>query len=243
MDDTGSSPVLYFIHTDQIGTPQKITDGSLNIVWDGVFDPFGNQATGSSLSLTNLRFPGQYFDGESGLNQNWRRDYDPTTGRYIQSDPLGLFGGTNTYAYVGGNPTGRTDSAGLWQLTVTVGWGPAGQLTFGQNGGQWNVGVHVGAGIGASINWNPEDTGCKTRGFNPGVTSQADVKVGNVAVGLNSNVTMRGNSSSVDVPALGIPSIPDGPVATTDVLDPTRSPNGVGYGGVLFVGTGGQVYW
>jgi uncharacterized protein RhaS with RHS repeats len=41
VDDTGSSPVLYFIHTDQIGTPQKITDGSLNIVWDGVFDPFG----------------------------------------------------------------------------------------------------------------------------------------------------------------------------------------------------------
>jgi hypothetical protein len=69
------------------------------------------------------------------------------------------------------------------------------------------------------------------------------VKVGNVGVGLNSNVTMRGNSSSVDVPALGIPSIPDGPVATTDVLDPTRSPNGVGYGGALFVGTAGQAYW
>jgi RHS repeat-associated protein len=113
VDDTGSSPVLYFIHADQIGTPQKITDGSLNIVWDGVFDPFGNVATASSLSLTNLRFPGQYFDSETSLNQNWNRDYDPTTGRYIQRDPLGLFGGTNTYAYVDNNPISFTDPMGL----------------------------------------------------------------------------------------------------------------------------------
>lgn len=104
VDSTGSSPILYFIHTDQIGTPQKITDGSMNIVWDGVFDPFGNSAGGSSLSLTNLRFPGQYFDAETALNQNWNRDYDPTTGRYIQSDPIGLYGGVNTYAYVGNDP-------------------------------------------------------------------------------------------------------------------------------------------
>jgi YD repeat-containing protein len=52
VDDTGSSPVLYFIHTDQLGTPQKITDGSMNIVWDGVFDPFGNPVSGGSGSAT-----------------------------------------------------------------------------------------------------------------------------------------------------------------------------------------------
>ena len=51
VDDTGVSPVLYYIHTDQIGTPQKITDGSLAVVWDGVADPFGNPATGSSVAL------------------------------------------------------------------------------------------------------------------------------------------------------------------------------------------------
>jgi RHS repeat-associated protein len=134
VDDTGTSPILYFIHTDQLGTPQKITDGSMSIVWDGVFDPFGNpvsgsgggatwgsvnwgsfnwSATGPSLSLTNLRFPGQYADAETALNQNWNRDYDPTVGRYVQSDPIGLAGGINTYAYVGGNPLLTFDYQGL----------------------------------------------------------------------------------------------------------------------------------
>jgi RHS repeat-associated protein len=134
VDDTGASPVLYFIHADQLGTPQKITDGSMNIVWDGVFDPFGNPvsggsgsatwgsaqwgsfnwgATGPNLSLTNLRFPGQYFDSETVLNQNWNRDYDPSVGRYIQSDPAGLDGGTNTYSYVDGSVLTDTDPLGL----------------------------------------------------------------------------------------------------------------------------------
>ena len=121
VDSTGSSPILYFIHTDQIGTPQKITDGSMNIVWDGVFDPFGNSAGGSSLSLTNLRFPGQYFDNETALNQSWNRDYDPTTGRYIQSDTWGLAGGINTYAYVSDDPLTFYDPDGLCGTKTCVG--------------------------------------------------------------------------------------------------------------------------
>lgn len=112
VDATGMSPVLYFIHTDQIGTPQKLTNGALSVVWDGVFDPFGNPAAGASLSLTNLRFPGQYFDAESGLNQNWYRDYGTAVGRYLQSDPIGLSAGTNTYSYVDSNPFTYIDPEG-----------------------------------------------------------------------------------------------------------------------------------
>jgi RHS repeat-associated protein len=60
-----------------------------------------------------MRFPGQRYDAASGLHYNYFRDYDPATGRYVQSDPIGLAGGVSTYGYVGGNPTVRIDSKGL----------------------------------------------------------------------------------------------------------------------------------
>jgi RHS repeat-associated protein len=133
VDDTGASPVIYYIQADQLDTPQKIADGSANIVWDAVFDPFGNMAAVSGTNWgaanwgsftwepgtpypTNLRFPGQYSDAETALNQNWNRDYDPTIGRYSQSDPMGLGGGFNTYAYVGSNPLNRDDLSGLFVI-------------------------------------------------------------------------------------------------------------------------------
>ncbi len=50
---------------------------------------------------------------ETGLNQNMQRDYDPLTGKYIESDPIGLNGGVNTYSYVRSKPTTTTDSTGL----------------------------------------------------------------------------------------------------------------------------------
>jgi len=65
------------------------------------------------LQLNNLRLPGQYYMAETGLNQNWNRDYDPIVGRYLESDPAGLRAGINTYAYVRSQPTLLTDSTGL----------------------------------------------------------------------------------------------------------------------------------
>lgn len=63
--------------------------------------------------MFNLRFPGQYYDQETGLFYNYFRDYDPQTGRYIESDPIGLRAGINTYGYVGGNPVNWVDPYGL----------------------------------------------------------------------------------------------------------------------------------
>jgi RHS repeat-associated protein len=61
----------------------------------------------------NVILPGQYYDAETELNYNYFRDYDPTTGRYVESDPIGLDGGINTYAYVGSNPLGHVDPLGF----------------------------------------------------------------------------------------------------------------------------------
>jgi RHS repeat-associated protein len=69
-------------------------------------------ASGRSFAY-NLRFPGQYYDAETGLNQNYFRDFDPSTGRYIESDPIGLKGGINTYSYVLDSPAMLSDKFGL----------------------------------------------------------------------------------------------------------------------------------
>ena len=64
----------------------------------------GSELHDRAVVTYNLRFPGQYYDAETGLNQNMQRDYDPQTGRYVESDPIGLQGGINTYAYTGDDP-------------------------------------------------------------------------------------------------------------------------------------------
>ena len=110
---------VYYIHTDQLGAPRAVSDAAQKVVWSWNSDPFGSTAAnddpdGDGVHFTlNLRFPGQYYDQESGLNYNYFRYYDPSTGRYITSDPIGLNGGLNTYSYVGGNPTDSVDVYGL----------------------------------------------------------------------------------------------------------------------------------
>jgi RHS repeat-associated protein len=105
---------IYYVHPDHLGTPAKLTDAAGAVVWTGNFRPFGETDSGAGGSVTfNLRFPGQYADAETGLYYNGFRDYDASLGRYIQSDPIGLRGGWNTYAYVSGNPVTRVDLTGL----------------------------------------------------------------------------------------------------------------------------------
>ena len=65
----------------------------------------------------NHRFPGQYKDSETGLSQNWHREYEAMLGRYATSDPKGLDAGTNTYSYALGRPIGESDRSGLDTLT------------------------------------------------------------------------------------------------------------------------------
>lgn len=113
-----AGPALYFAHADHLGTPDKLTDATRAIVWDAALTPWGEVETQGGSVQVNIRLPGQYHDQETGLSYNWHRDYDPTTGRYMQSDPIGLEGGINRYAYVGGNPVGRIDPSGLKCMTA-----------------------------------------------------------------------------------------------------------------------------
>jgi len=109
----------YYIYPDHLNTPRALTNSNNQLVWRwDTADPFGSLPANSNPSglgtfTFNLRFPGQYFDSESNLHYNYMRDYDPSIGRYIQSDPIGLKGGINTYAYVGGNPVSKSDPTGL----------------------------------------------------------------------------------------------------------------------------------
>jgi RHS repeat-associated protein len=112
---------LYNVSTDQIGAPRVITRQSDEAIvwrWDSA-EAFGATApdqnpSGLGVFSFNQRLPGQVFDAESGLFQNWNREYNPRIGRYMQSDPIGLRGGINTFAYVGGNPLSATDPQGLF---------------------------------------------------------------------------------------------------------------------------------
>jgi RHS repeat-associated protein len=116
-----SAPAMYYIYADQIDTPRVVTDQTNKVVWrwDSA-DPFGasvpgEDPDGDGVRFTlNLRFPGQYFDKETGLHYNYFRDYDPSTGRYIESDPIGLAAGPNTYGYVDGDPISKSDPEGLF---------------------------------------------------------------------------------------------------------------------------------
>jgi len=102
---------MYFVRTDHIGRPVFATDTTGTKVWDASYLPFGGVQSSSGPN-PDLRFPGQWFQSETGLHQNWMRDYDPTLGRYLQADPLGLVDGASVYGYALQNPGRYTDPRG-----------------------------------------------------------------------------------------------------------------------------------
>jgi RHS repeat-associated protein len=106
-----SPATQFYIAPDHLGAPHQITDATSKVAWLWSHDPFGKDDPSGTLSY-DLRFPGQFFDQATHLHYNYFRDYDPRTGRYIESDPIGLAGGINTYGYVSGNPLTRIDPRG-----------------------------------------------------------------------------------------------------------------------------------
>ncbi len=118
----GSSIAINYVHSNHLNTPTKVTrssDNALEWACRPAKDPRSARRCqnsgdpgGIGIFAYNLRFLGQLYMGETGLNYNYFRDYDPQVGRYVESDPIGLAGGLNTYAYVNSNPLEHVDSSG-----------------------------------------------------------------------------------------------------------------------------------
>lgn len=110
--DVATTPVLYHVHTDHLNRPIAMTDGSKAEVWRATFLPFGAVSFITGAASLDMRFPGQWFQLEAGFHHNWHRTYDPTTGRYLQPDPLGMPDGPAHWAYVRSAPTMYVDPTG-----------------------------------------------------------------------------------------------------------------------------------
>ena len=169
-DTPGAVSRIYALHPDHLGTPQFATDRERRVVWSAAYDAFGQARVETAGITQNLRFPGQYFDAETGRHYNYFRDYDPRTGRYLQSDPIGVGGGINTYGYAVANPLTNVDPSGL---VVFISGHPAAQLPLGVSLGAITspTSYHLAIGmvpdrpgdfntmLGAFNGWNGTKTG------------------------------------------------------------------------------------
>jgi RHS repeat-associated protein len=119
------NPEYYFYHNDHLGTPMKMTNASGVVVWSATYDAFGKATVDVGATVANnLRFPGQYWDEETGLHYNFHRYYDSNMGRYASEDPIGLSGGDNNlFVYVWNKPIRGYDPWGLFGEDVHSGVG------------------------------------------------------------------------------------------------------------------------
>ncbi|WP_158657855.1 RHS repeat-associated core domain-containing protein [Agarilytica rhodophyticola] len=162
VDTTG----VYTIISDHLDTPSLMLNDQNQVVWRQYATAFGeasidDDVDGDGTHVTmNFRFPGQYFDQETGTHYNYFRTYDPRLGRYLQSDPLGQVDGPNTYLYARNNPLGYADPYGLFCLgpvaIATISGAVGGGIT-GLSGGLLGAGAGfvvggVAGGVGAYIN-------------------------------------------------------------------------------------------
>jgi RHS repeat-associated protein len=167
--DVASGEIFSFLN-DRLGTPQMLADSTNTIVWEGIYKPFGEADVNPNSSVVNnFRFPGQYYDEETGFHYNYHRYYDPQTGRYLTGDPIGLLGGVNLFVYAILNPINRVDFDGLDVIGFNTGGSMAGNkipvkvgastaILFESDGKKNKIGIVTttdkGVGIGKGLFWH-----------------------------------------------------------------------------------------
>ncbi len=107
---------IHYVVNNHLGQPMYMVSRSNSLHYERYQTPFGQTCSEYQVNMIsehNTRFPGQMYEAETGFHQNWFRDYDPGTGRYLQSDPIGLAGGVNTYSYADQSPLIFFDYYGL----------------------------------------------------------------------------------------------------------------------------------
>ncbi len=110
---------VFFVQPDHLDAPRALVNDQAQVVWRWDAKPFGDTSPDQQPTVGlpsfefNLRLPGQYADVELGQYYNYTRDYEPTTGRYLQSDSIGIEDDYATYTYVGDDPVGSVDPTGM----------------------------------------------------------------------------------------------------------------------------------
>jgi RHS repeat-associated protein len=183
--NVSATPVIYQVHSDHLSRPIRMTDGTRATVWQATWKPWGEPQSITGSQANNLRFPGQYFQLETGLAYNWHRHYDPVTGRYIQPDPLRFVDGPSVYAYAGSSPYMRTDPIGLsWQYT------PFGPVWIPDGNGTPPMCMAKPVTMTVSCNVYPVQVGavCPARVFGTGTGSDPTQAFNNAQADANKNV-------------------------------------------------------
>ncbi len=108
-----ATPQTWYVATDHLHRPIRMTNAAKAVMWSATWTPWGAPHAITGAAVLNARFPGQWFQLESGLHYNWHRHYDPTLGRYTQPDPLGFVDGPSVYVYTRNRSPQAIDSRGL----------------------------------------------------------------------------------------------------------------------------------